>query len=75
MLTHRLAVRPRELRTKGADAFVELLDLRFAENSTWRLVLETVNESSEEIDVLSFDGGEFEAGIRFIAPRCRRASI
>jgi len=56
VLAHGLTVSPSELRSERTNAFIQFLDLRFAKNSAWWLVLEPVHKGREEVDVLHFDG-------------------
>lgn len=52
MLAHSFAVRPGQLWSQGANALVQLLDLRFTKDRAWRLVLEPVHKRREQVDVL-----------------------
>jgi len=58
MLAHRLPVGPRQLRSQSANAVIELLDLRLAQDGSGGLRLESVDQRREEVDILRLDRRE-----------------
>lgn len=58
VLRHGLTQRSRQFRAELADALVQLLYLRFAQDCSGGLVLEAVHERREEVDVLGLDVGQ-----------------
>lgn len=59
MLAHCFAICPSELGSQRSDAFVQFLNLWFAKNRSWWLVLESVHKGREQVDVLHFDWCQF----------------
>ena len=55
MFAHRLSVRAGELGSQGADALVELLYLGLAQDGAGSLVLQSLHQGREEVDVLRLD--------------------
>lgn len=51
MLAHGLTIRSGQLWSKRSNAFIQFLDLGFAKNGAWWLMLEPVHEGGEEVDV------------------------
>jgi len=51
VLAHGLAIGSGELWPERPNAFVQFLDLGFAKNSAWWLMLEPVHKGGEEVDV------------------------
>lgn len=51
VFAHGLAIRPGELWSEGANAFIQFLNLGLAKNSAWWLVLESVHKRREEVDI------------------------
>ena len=54
MLAHRLTIASCQLRAKSANAVIQLLNLRLSEDRSRWLVLQSVDESGEEMDILCF---------------------
>jgi hypothetical protein len=56
VFAHGLTICPGELGSERTNAFIQFLDLGFAKNSAWWLVLEPVHECREEVDVFHLNG-------------------
>jgi hypothetical protein len=56
VFAHGLTVRAGKLGPERTNAFIQFLDLRFAKNSAWWLVLEPVHKRGEEVNVFHLDG-------------------
>ena len=59
MLAHGLTVGSSELGSQGTNGVIQLLDLRLSQHSSSRLVLQTVDQSGKQTDVLLFNWTEF----------------
>lgn len=70
MLAHGFTVRPGELGSERANAFIQFLDLRFAKNSAWWLVLEPVHKGGEKVDVFHLDGCQLVLVVRLVLCGC-----
>lgn len=66
MLTHRLSVCPCKLWSQRPNAFVQLLKLRFTQDGARWLVLQAVDQSSEQVDVFGFYRRKLVVGLRYI---------
>jgi hypothetical protein len=75
VLAHGLSVCPRQLWSQRTDALVQLLKLRFTQDGTWWLVLQAINQSSEQVDVLSFHGCELVVGLGYVSTRRARCVL
>jgi hypothetical protein len=75
VLAHRLSVCPCQLWSQRTDAFIQLLELRFTQDGTRWLVLQAVDKSSEQVDVLSFDRCEFVVGLGYVSTRRARCVL
>jgi hypothetical protein len=60
---HDRAERSSEFRFKSTDGFVQLLDARFAKDSTGGRGLHAVDKGSEQCDILCLQGRQFVAGV------------
>jgi len=59
MLAHCFTIRSGQLGPKGAYALVQLLDLGFSQNGARRLMLQPIDKSRKEVDVLCLHRCEF----------------
>jgi hypothetical protein len=75
VLAHSLSVCPCQLWSQRSNTLIQLLKLRFTQNSTWRLMLQAINQSSKQVDILSFDGCELVVGLWHISTRRARRVV
>lgn len=76
MFAHRFTVRAGQFRSQRANALIQLLNLRFAKDRAWRLVLEPVHKCREQVDVFHLHGRQLVLIVRFIlSGRCTRRSL